>query len=125
MGTSSFHLSNFERILRSQNRVCMGPSVLKPWINLWKASLTYASKYDNLQHLIFSSMTSFLGHGNGRIEKNLGAYVLILVLNSRFETTHMVFMCSTLRITLLCSKQVIARFRLVSPPQNLMQGAIK
>lgn len=49
-GTSSFHLSTFERISRSKLGYVHGICYRKPWINLCKVSLIHVSQYDMLEN---------------------------------------------------------------------------
>ena len=89
-GPSSSHLSNFERILRSNKGHMYDTCYPKSWINLCKASFTHPPiLVEQARGLVSKSPTLLLTDDSLSVKKAWVTLCLLLLINSRFETKPM------------------------------------
>ena len=86
--TSSFHLSNFERILDSKLRYMHGSRCPHPRVSLCNASLACPSQQDQLEGQFLIALHHSLCVWQLKHEESLDNFVLILI-SSRFGTEPM------------------------------------
>ena len=86
--TSSFHLSNFERILDSKLRYMHGSHCPHPRVSLCNASLACPSQQDQLEGQFLITLHHSLCVWQFKHEESLDNFVLILI-SSRFGTEPM------------------------------------